>query len=159
VVVSFDDGYRSQYTDALPVLRKLGWPGVLNLKIDTLTQGELTDDQVKTMIDEGWEVDSHTITHADVSQISGADLKREVAGSRAILRKRFGIPVDFFCYPAGRYDAEAIQAVKDAGYLGATTVDEGLADRHQMYTLKRIRVNASDGVKGLAEKLNQARAA
>jgi peptidoglycan/xylan/chitin deacetylase (PgdA/CDA1 family) len=155
VVVSFDDGYRSQYTDGLPVMQKLGWPGVLNLKVDALAQHELSQDQVRTMIDDGWEVDSHTISHADVTQIFGSDLTREVAGSRRILQRRFGIPVDFFCYPAGRYDAAAERAVEDAGYLGATTTVEGLADRHEIYTLKRIRVNASDGVKGLAAKLRE----
>jgi hypothetical protein len=46
--------------------------------------------------------------------------------------------------------------VKRAGYLGATTVEEGLASKDQMYTLKRIRVDGSDGVDGLQEKLGQA---
>ena len=152
VVVSFDDGYRSQYSDALPVLQKLGWPGVLNLLVDTLYQGELTVPEVKKMSDDGWEIDSHTISHADVTTLSGADLEREVAGSRRILQRRLGLPIDFFCYPAGAYDAEAIAAVKRAGYLAATTVKPGLARPDQLYDLRRIRVDNSDGVKGFIEK-------
>jgi peptidoglycan/xylan/chitin deacetylase (PgdA/CDA1 family) len=158
VVVSFDDGYRSQYVYARPELRKLGWPGVLSVIAGRLDQpnAELNPAMVQRMIDDGWELDSHTINHVDVSQASGAQLQQEVGGSRKMLQQRFHQPVNFFCYPSGRYDAEAIQAVRDAGYLGATTTDEGLASKSEMYTLKRIRVDGSDGVGGLEQKLKQA---
>jgi len=79
-----------------------------------------------------------------------------VGESRKLLQKRFKQPVNFFCYPAGRYDAQAEQAVRAAGYLGATTTDEGLASKDEMFTLKRIRVDGSDGVRGLEQKLRQA---
>jgi peptidoglycan/xylan/chitin deacetylase (PgdA/CDA1 family) len=153
VVVSFDDGLRSQYVGAVPVLRRLAWPGVLNLKLNSLEQGELTDEMVSEMLDAGWEVDSHTINHLDVSELSGGDLEREVAGSRTELQERFGIPVNFFCYPSGRYDDEAIAAVREAGYLGATTTDPGLASPGDPYRLKRIRVVPGDGTDGLEAKL------
>jgi peptidoglycan/xylan/chitin deacetylase (PgdA/CDA1 family) len=157
VVISMDDGYRGQYVYALPQLRKLHWPGVLNLKVNTLDPGgELTEKMVKAMIDAGWEIDAHTINHLDVSQLSGAALTREVAGSRQIIQKRFGIPVDFFCYPAGKFDAESIKAVRDAGYKGAVTVEEGLASPNEMFTLKRVRIDQSDGVRGLESKLRAA---
>ncbi|MFL5899401.1 MAG: polysaccharide deacetylase family protein [Solirubrobacterales bacterium] len=158
VVVSFDDGYRSQYVYARPELRKLGWPGVLSAIAGRIGRpgAELSNQMVQTMVNDGWELDSHTINHVDVSQASGVDLQREVAGSRRILQQRFHQPVNFFCYPSGRYDAEAEQAVRAAGYLGATTTDEGLASKSEMYTLKRIRVNGSDGVSGLERKLQEA---
>ena len=158
VVVSFDDGYRSQYVYARPELRKLGWPGVLSAISGRIGQpnAELSNQMVQTMINDGWELDSHTINHVDVSQASGAQLTSEVAGSRKMLQQRFHQPVNFFCYPSGRYDDQAIQAVRDAGYLGATTTDEGLASKNEMYTLKRVRVDGSDGVSGLLRKLQQA---
>ncbi len=157
VVVSFDDGYRGQYVYARPELRKLGWPGVLSVIAGRVGQpdAELSVAMVRTMINDGWELDSHTINHVDVSQASGAQLQREVGGSRQMLQRRFHQPVNFFCYPSGRYDDQAIQAVRDAGYLGATTTDEGLASKSEMYTLKRIRVDGSDGVTGLERKLQQ----
>jgi peptidoglycan/xylan/chitin deacetylase (PgdA/CDA1 family) len=111
---------------------------------------------VNRLIKDHWEVDSHTINHLDVSQLSGAELHREVGQSREQLQQRFHVPVDFFCYPSGRYDAESIKAVQDAGYLGATTTDEGLASKDEIYTLKRIRVAGSDGVSGLEQKLDDA---
>ena len=158
VVVSFDDGYRSQYVYARPELRKLGWPGVLSLIAGRIDQpdAELTAAMVEQMIKDGWELDSHTINHVDVSQASGSQLQSEVAGSRKMLQQRFHQPVNFFCYPSGRYDAQAIQAVRAAGYLGATTTDEGLAQKSEMYTLKRIRVDGSDGISGLERKLQAA---
>jgi peptidoglycan/xylan/chitin deacetylase (PgdA/CDA1 family) len=159
VVISFDDGYRSQYSEGLPALHDLDWPGVLNLKVNTLTQGELTDDQVDEMIRDGWEVDSHTINHLDVSKLAGKDLQSEIAGSRAILQKRFRVPVDFFCYPAGRYDKAAVREVKRAGYLGATTTKLGLARPDQLFALRRIRISPGDGVRGLAAKLREAKTA
>jgi len=76
-----------------------------------------------------------------------------VTRSRAALRSRFGVRVDFFCYPAGRHDARVIRAVRRAGYLGATTTIDGLARPDEPYELRRVRVSGSDGVQGLAEKL------
>jgi peptidoglycan/xylan/chitin deacetylase (PgdA/CDA1 family) len=145
VVVSFDDGYLSQYTHARPVLRKLGWPGVLNLELRNLGKDGITEHEVKSLLASGWELDSHTMTHPDLTTISDTQLREELVDSRKEIRKRFGSrTAQFFCYPAGRYDARVIAAVKAAGYRGATTVDEGLGTRAEPFTLKRVRVNASD---------------
>lgn len=158
IVISFDDGYRGDYTDATPILREHHWPGVLNLELGALEDGELTEAMIKEMLAAGWELDSHTISHLDLTKMKPPMLKREVAGSREILRKRFGVPVDFFCYPAGRFDPQAVAAVRAAGYLGATTTQSGLASRRSMFKLKRIRIDQSDGVRSLGEKLKRARA-
>jgi peptidoglycan/xylan/chitin deacetylase (PgdA/CDA1 family) len=155
VVISFDDGYRGDYTDAMPALREHSWPGVLNLEIGALEDGELTAPMINEMLGAGWELDSHTISHLDLRGMSPPMLRREVAGSREILKKRFGVPVNFFCYPAGRYDAPAVAEVRRAGYLGATTTESGLASRQDLYKLKRIRIDQSDGVGALAEKLKR----
>lgn len=145
VVVSFDDGYLSQFTHAKPVLRLFGWPGVLNLEGKNIGPGGLTRKQVRTMIAAGWEVGSHTLTHPDLTTLDDAGLRRELRDSRALLRRDFGVPVDFFCYPAGRYDARVEAAVRAAGYKAATTVDPGIAaPGGDPYALPRIRVNGGD---------------
>jgi peptidoglycan/xylan/chitin deacetylase (PgdA/CDA1 family) len=158
VVISFDDGYRGQYVFARPELRKLGWPGVLSAISGRIGQpnAELSEDMVRRMVDDGWELDSHTIHHLDVTTLSPSQLQEEIAGSRHDLQRRFHQPVNFFCYPAGRYDDRAVAAVRAAGYLGATTTDEGLASKSEMFTLKRIRVDYSDGLSGLERKLRDA---
>jgi hypothetical protein len=77
-----------------------------------------------------------------------------VAGSRTWIRRHFHVPVDFFCYPSGRYNARVITAVRGAGFLGATIEGAGRASpRDGFFTLPRIRVSRSDGVSGLAAKL------
>ena len=124
--LSFDDGYRPQFTFALPELRKHGWAGVLNLKAEG---SDLYTSNVKAMIDAGWELAAHTIHHLDLTTLDAAQLKEEVAGSRAILRREYGVPVENFCYPAGRFDATVVAAVEAAGYVGATTEIPGYANR------------------------------
>ena len=66
----------------------------------------------------------------------------------------FGVPVDFFAYPFGRYDARVVAAVRRAGYLGAETQVPGSASLADgFYRLRRIEILRTDGVAGLAAKL------
>jgi peptidoglycan/xylan/chitin deacetylase (PgdA/CDA1 family) len=154
VVLTFDDGYREDFTNVRPLLARRHWPGVLNLAVQNLLDRKLTAPQIRTLIRDGWEIDAHTLTHRDLTTLANADLRHEVAGSRAWIRRRFHVPVDFFCYPSGRYNARVLAAVRAAGFFGATT--EGLrraSPRDGLLTLPRIRVDGSDGVSGLAAKL------
>jgi peptidoglycan/xylan/chitin deacetylase (PgdA/CDA1 family) len=154
VVLTFDDGYHSDFTVALPTLRARRWPGVLNLEVRNLQPVWGTrPGMVRALIAAGWEIDAHTLTHPDLTTVDPAELRRQVAGSRAAIRRLFHQPVDFFCYPSGRYDAAVVAAVRDAGFLGATTETEGLARPDSLYTLDRVRVDGSDGVSGFAAKL------
>jgi peptidoglycan/xylan/chitin deacetylase (PgdA/CDA1 family) len=154
IVISFDDGYLSQDTQARPVLRRLHWPGNLNLKVAALrSRYALPPWRVRDLIAAGWEIDAHTISHPDLTKVDDNQLWREVDGSRLAIRRLFHVPVDFFCYPAGRYDAHVIAAVRRAGYLGATTTNYGLARPADAYVLKRVRINGSDGIGGFTAKL------
>jgi peptidoglycan/xylan/chitin deacetylase (PgdA/CDA1 family) len=154
IVLSFDDGTLGQDTHALPVLRALQWPGVLNLKVNALDSPyTLPAWRVREMLAAGWELDAHTITHPDLTRVDDARLWQEVHGSRVELQRLFHVPVDFFCYPAGRYDAHVVAAVRRAGYLGASTTTYGLARPRDLYTLDRIRIDGSDHMSGFAWKL------
>ena len=117
VVLSFDDGYAGHVRDALPILAAAGWPGVLNLEVANLADMGGTK-AVKRLVAAGWEVDAHTISHPDLTTLG----RRARCASRSPARARacarlLGVPVRFFCYPSGRYDATVIAAVKAAGYL------------------------------------------
>lgn len=161
VVISFDDGYQGVYKRALPVLRKLRWPGVVNLEVRVLgqpEQGGLTPAMVRGLVKAGWEIDSHTINHVDLTKVSSETARTELAASRARIRALFKVPANFFCYPAGKYDPAVEDLVRQAGYLAATTVDPGLARKEEPYALKRVRIDGSDGVDGFAQKLEQAAA-
>jgi peptidoglycan/xylan/chitin deacetylase (PgdA/CDA1 family) len=154
IVLSFDDGYLSQVTNALPVLKARRWPGVLNLEYRNLQPvWGIRPPGIRKLIKAGWEIDAHTLTHPDLTAVSAAQLHDEVAGSRAAIRKRFHVPVNFFCYPAGRYNEAVIAAVQAAGYLGATTTNYGLARPGELYTLARVRINGTDSISAFAQKL------
>jgi peptidoglycan/xylan/chitin deacetylase (PgdA/CDA1 family) len=155
IVLSFDDGYRSHVTAALPILAERGWPGVLNLDLSNLAPDwGIPSAGVRRLIAAGWEVDAHSMTHADLFVASGTTLAREVGGSRRAIRRLFGITPRFFCYPAGRYDAEAVAAVEATGFEGATTTGFGLASPTAgRFTLARVRVDRGDGAAGLSRKL------
>jgi peptidoglycan/xylan/chitin deacetylase (PgdA/CDA1 family) len=150
MVLSFDDGYRPQYTFALPTLRKHGWPGVLNLKAEG---SDLYESNVKAMLTAGWELAAHTINHSDLTTLEGEALEEEVAGSRKVLQREYGVPVKNFCYPAGRFDETVIAAVEAAGYAGATTEIPGFATEDHPYELARIEVLGSWSVETLAETM------
>ncbi len=157
VVVSIDDGYRSNWLNARPILQRLGWPAVLNLKIGNLHEPDygVTPGQVRALIGLGWEIGSHTIDHPDLTTVDAAALAREVGESRRRLQKAFGVPIDFFCYPAGRYDDAVIAAVEAAGYLGATTVNPGLASPEESarFELNRVRVSSGRSGASLVDEL------
>lgn len=155
VVISFDDGYLSQYAHARPTLRALGWPGVLNLEGKNIDpKVGLSRRQVRGLIAAGWEIDAHSMTHPDLPTVGDAQLKAELVGSRKIIQKLFKVPVNFFCYPAGKNDARVQAATKAAGYLGATTVDPGIASKKDNpYALPRVRVNGDDTPEAVVQRL------
>jgi peptidoglycan/xylan/chitin deacetylase (PgdA/CDA1 family) len=153
VVLTFDDGYLSQYVAAFPALQHFHWPGVLNL---VAKGADLPDEDVQKMIEAGWELASHTISHPDLTTLDASQLQTELAGSRKLLQGRFGVTVDNFCYPSGRYDDTVINAVRDAGYRGATSEVPGLATSANPYVLNRLEIELSDGLDGFVSKLKAA---
>ncbi len=161
VVLSFDDGYRSQYTDALPVLKRRRWPGVLNLTTGTLRgYPRLHRVHVRRMIAAGWQLDAHTVSHPDLTKVDDATLAEEVAGSRAAIRERFGVTAEFFCYPYGRFDARVVEAVRQAGFLGATTTRPGLASADDdAFALDRVKAGGDMTGAGLVRALRRREAA
>ncbi len=143
IVLSFDNGYQSQYTQALPVLRRLGWVGDENIQLTGLppSQGGLSQSQVRGLLAAGWELDTQGVSHADLVTLDSQELRYQVAGARAVLKQRYHAPVNWFCYPSGHYDATVIAAVRAAGYSGSTTVVPGWAHRSDdPYRLHRLRV-------------------
>jgi peptidoglycan/xylan/chitin deacetylase (PgdA/CDA1 family) len=168
IVISFDDGFDGWYWYAAPALAAHGWPGVMNLALthlgtatrapasphDTPAVWKLQPWMVARLLAAGWELDSHTTTHAHLTQISPADLAAEVDESRTTLEQRFDVPVDFFCYPYGEYDGAVVARVAAAGYHGASTTRTGVASSaRDPYRLPRITILRGEGVAGLSAAL------
>jgi peptidoglycan/xylan/chitin deacetylase (PgdA/CDA1 family) len=156
IVLSFDNGYHSQYATALPVLRKLGWVGTENIQLTGLppSQGGLTDAEVKGMVTAGWELDTQGISHADLITLDASQLHDQIVTSRQTIRSRYHVPVNWFCYPSGHYNATVLAAVKAAGYVGSTTVIPGWASRaNDPYRLPRLRVLAGTSPSALLSQI------
>jgi peptidoglycan/xylan/chitin deacetylase (PgdA/CDA1 family) len=147
IVITFDNGYLPQITEAPQVMSRYGWPGVLN----EITEDHLHPRQIRSILRVGWEVDSHSLTHPDLTTLDAADLQAQVAGSRTFLRRTFHIPADSFCYPSSRYDAATIAAVQAAGYTNATTENPGYATSSEAFTLPRFEIES--GVSELSADL------
>ena len=159
VVLTFDNGYASQYENALPILKRLDWVGNENIQLTGLppSQGGLTDAQVRGLIAAGWELDTQGISHADLITLDAAQLKDQVATARQTLQKRYGVPVNWFCYPSGHYDATVVAAVKAAGFVGSTTVIPGWATPSEdPYRLPRVRVLGGTSPAGLLQQIASA---
>ena len=154
VVLSFDDGYPNQYLNAARLLRRYHWPAVLNLVARRGTA--LSDAQVRRMVKWGWEIGSHTLGHPILTRCSAATLRRELVLSRRILHHELGVPVDFFCYPGGAYDGRVMRAVRDAGYLAATSIRFGAATPRGRFALPRIAVYWGESLSAFGSRMREA---
>jgi peptidoglycan/xylan/chitin deacetylase (PgdA/CDA1 family) len=143
IVLTFDNGYASHYTNALPVLKKLGWAGVEDLQLTGLppSEGGLTDTQIRGLIAAGWELDTQGLSHTNLTTLSATQLSEDMATARQMLRSRYGVPARWFSYPAGDYNDTVVAAVRSAGYVGATTVNPGWGrPRQDRFRLPRLVV-------------------
>ena len=161
VVITFDYGYASQYTNALPVLKGLGWVGVDDLQLGGLppSDGGLSDAQIRGLISAGWELDTQGASPADLTALDPGQMRAEVATARQTLRSRYRVPVNWFSYPSGDYNSTVIAAVSAAGYVGATTVNPGWASPQQdRFRLPRLVVVAGTSPAQLLAQIATAKA-
>jgi peptidoglycan/xylan/chitin deacetylase (PgdA/CDA1 family) len=162
VVLTFDNGYRTQYTVGLPVLRRLHWVGVENLQLSGLppSQGGLTTRDVRGLLAAGWELDTQGMSHADLPALDAARIAQQVVDAVLLIERRWHVRPRFFCYPSGRYDAAVIDEVRRDGFFGATTVSPGWADRvDDPFRLPRLRVLGGTTPRSLLELIAGARGA
>jgi peptidoglycan/xylan/chitin deacetylase (PgdA/CDA1 family) len=105
VVLSFDDGNESAFTTVAPLLDSVRWPGVLNMIVgEQPGTMRLPLPEARALVAHGWEIDSHTLDHVDVTTLSDAELKRQLEESKRSLQQQLGVKVNFFCYPFGAHD-------------------------------------------------------
>ncbi len=111
IIITFDDGDITVYTEAFPVMKKLGFVGVNYLVSNYLnTPGYMTTEQLKEMAAAGWEAGSHTISHKDLTTLP--DPVQQIADSRDILEEMLGVPVDTFAYPFGLKNEAVVDEVE-----------------------------------------------
>jgi peptidoglycan/xylan/chitin deacetylase (PgdA/CDA1 family) len=145
VALTFDDGYADAATVALPLLLRYQAVGTFFVTTGFLgTAGHLSPAGVRRLAGAGMEIGAHTVTHADLTLLSAADVRSEIRRSRTVLQALSGQPVGAFAYPAGSYDASVEAAVQAAGFDLAVSTDAGVlspaALRRDIYALPRYRI-------------------
>jgi len=132
-LITIDDGYVSAYENAMPILKKFGYPFTMFVYIQYIGSGgkSITWDQLAEMRDAGVEIGCHSYTHQNLkgkAAKSAAEVKRlgyegwlrkEIVESKQLLESRLGIKVSTFAYPEGSYNEKAREVVKEGGYEAA----------------------------------------
>jgi peptidoglycan/xylan/chitin deacetylase (PgdA/CDA1 family) len=154
VAISFDDGYKSVYTEAFPVLRQYGftatvfliadycgkyndWPGNLpSLKRLPL----LSWSEIKEMQKYGIEFGAHTMTHPDLTRLAEWRVDYEMRQSKCTIQDHLGEEVVVFAYPYGKYN-RSVKETARKHFRGACSTQLGRIDgRSDVYLLNRVDV-------------------
>ena len=107
VILNFDDGYESQYTNAKPILDKYGYKATYYIVCNYVGNSErLTWEDITALSKEGYDIASHTMNHADLSKTSKKETEFEVGGSKQCLLDH-GINTSSFAYPFNGASSEA----------------------------------------------------
>jgi len=135
VLITIDDGYRSAYDIAYPILKKYGFKATLFIYTDFIdvTRGAMTWDQLREMKADGFEVGSHTLSHCDLTKKKeGEDdqtyitrIKRELFVSKQIIDKKLKQDTLYIAYPYGSYNHRVMNICNQVGYKIALTVKKG----------------------------------
>jgi peptidoglycan/xylan/chitin deacetylase (PgdA/CDA1 family) len=157
IMITFDDGYRDVLKNAAPVLERLHMPAtayVITSRISGPDVSFLSWLQLNGLEKAGIEVGSHTVHHAELPSLSDPAALQELIQSRRALEQHLGHPVQWFAYPAGRFDARTEMLVRQAGYVLAVTTQPGSKQSaEQPFALHRYEVQDTTGVRGLASLL------
>lgn len=174
VVLTFDDGYRDNYTTAHPLLLKYGAKATLFLVVDRfdrdwsttkkahhdsgelMREPKLTDAEVREMLRSGaWELGAHTLTHALLPDLTDDEKRREIAGGKAELEATFETPVSSFAYPFGIFGNDDETLAGALGYDHAVTTEAGISTdtRAEALRLKRVKISGKEGALGFSIRL------
>ncbi len=148
IAITFDDGYRSQYTFAFPILQKFGYTGTFFIytnAIDNLN-ASMTWEEISDLDGHGMTIGAHTRSHAMLTNIGDKKILRdEIEGSKEDIQAHLQKNIDLFAYPFGAYDESIKTEVESAGFRGAVSVNMGhLQTKDIRYALKRYNVNDND---------------
>lgn len=121
--VTFDDASSSIRERALPLLRDLGVPATAFVPPPSDgSAGMLTLEDLTALVDNGWEIGSHCVTHRSLTELDDALLERELVESRTSVENELPTRCSAVAYPFGRADARVVAAARKAGYSVGCTV-------------------------------------
>jgi len=167
VIITFDDGYVDTYELAFPLLQEFGMKAVVfvlgdrQIRSNTwdklpAVHGEhlMTDEQVIELHSEGFEIGSHTMTHAKLPLLSHDEAWDEISRSRMRLEILLNAPVQTFAFPYGYLNDQLKQMLRDAGYtIGCGTHTGPPAFGTDLFEIRRILMPPDTDYVGLAMRL------
>ncbi|PYU26743.1 MAG: hypothetical protein DMG30_01165 [Acidobacteria bacterium] len=128
VVITFDDGYESDLTIAVPLLRQLGFRAVFFICVEHIDRpGYLSRDQVKQLLASGMSVQSHGFFHHDLTRLSYRKAVEELARARLVLERMLNTKISYLAIPGGFTNERVLSAALAAGYEAICTSLPGLA--------------------------------
>lgn len=149
VLLTFDDGYESifeirkflQKHKIKPLLFLLAGTRV-NRKELSNSVPLLTTNQVKELLNIGWDLGSHSMTHANFNELSQHDLNYEILKSKQRLEKLYARRINYFSYPKGKYSQEIIKLIKKAKYTHAFSMDDEILGNKNItnYAIGRVGI-------------------
>jgi peptidoglycan/xylan/chitin deacetylase (PgdA/CDA1 family) len=135
VLITMDDGYRSAYEIAYPILKKYGFTATVFIYTNFVgvSKMAITWDQLKELKANGFSIGSHTISHSDLTLREDGEtdadwmarIDKELHGSKQILDKKLNQDTIVLAYPYGKYDERSIKIAQKAGYKMAMSVQRG----------------------------------
>jgi peptidoglycan/xylan/chitin deacetylase (PgdA/CDA1 family) len=135
VLITMDDGYRSVYDIAYPILKKYGFTAILFIPTSFVSTSRMaiTWEQLKEMQMNGFTIGSHSVYHSDLSQPKESEthaeylarIKEELYGSKKIIDQKLDQNTYLLAYPFGYYDQRSVQIAREAGYKIAMSVKRG----------------------------------
>jgi peptidoglycan/xylan/chitin deacetylase (PgdA/CDA1 family) len=159
IILTFDDGYQDNYTNAYPLLKKYGFVGtffIVTEPVDKQRAGYMSWAQIEIMSTGGMEIGAHSYTHhLDLRGKSVDYIIWQAVGSKEAIEARIQQPVKFFSYPSGRYDEQVVNVLHSANFWGAVTIKTGTYQSSRLpFELRRIRVRGDDTLDMFVLKLN-----
>lgn len=143
VLITFDDGYLDNYTNAYPILKKHGFTATIFIVTDLVGKDErfMTWDQVREMQKDGFVFGSHTVNHTPLTKMSSEQAAAELADSAAEMERQLGAKPRYFAYPTGAYNLKIEDLVRQTGYRAAFTIRYGqVGIESDPYALERIPI-------------------
>ena len=158
VFITFDDGYKANYTEIFPILERHNARITIFLTLMNVREGGLTEEMIRSMSDSGLvRFESHTLNHRHLSSISEDEerLRRELRDSRERIEEITGKPVTAIAYPYGGFNRRVIEVARDYYRFGITTifgthVTEVICD----FEIRRFRVSRSTSLNRFIELLD-----
>jgi len=127
IAITFDDGNISDYSVAFPTLKKYGFVATFFITVNWIgTRNFVNWQHLKEMIKDGMSIQSHSLTHSFLSDLSTVNLYKELYESKNIIEENLDKTVRFISIPGGFFSKKVLNMAEDVGYKGAYTSVPGL---------------------------------